>query len=330
LPVLIDEGVERVRGLLSALFALFVFPGFAFLFVCALAFQWIDRRVAARLQGRVGPPWFQPLADFIKLMAKEDLLPVGAHEWACAALPMVSLTAVLAAAPYIPVGGRSAAAFEGDLIVVLFLLSIPALAYFLAGWLSASVFSVVGGNRSLLQYFAYEVPFLMALSGPAILSGSWSISHIATYQSHATWMALVQPLGFLLALVGLIGKLKRSPFDIPKAKSEIGAGPLTEFSGRKLALWQLSLHLKTVVGIFLVVNIFLGGSEVGGVLAGLAPGLAESLIFGAKALLVLLALSVTGVLYARLRIDQLVSLGWSVLAPLALVQLLIVVWIGVG
>ena len=205
-----------MTDLLSALCTLLIFPGFGFLFICALAFHWIDRRVAARLQGRIGPPWFQPLADFVKLMAKEDLLPVGAHEWACAALPMVSLAAVLAAALYIPAGGRSPSAFEGDLIVVLFLLSIPALAYFLAGWLSVSVFSIVGGNRSLLQYFAYEVPFLMVLSGPAILSGSWSISRIAEQQSHTVWMVFVQPLGFLLALVGLIGKLKRSPFDIPK------------------------------------------------------------------------------------------------------------------
>ena len=312
---------------LSALFILLVFPGFGFLLISALAFQWIDRRVAARLQGRIGPPWFQPLADFIKLMAKEDVLPVGAHGWACAALPTVSLAAVLAASVYIPVGGRTASAFEGDLIVVLFLLSIPALAYFLAGWLSGSVFSIVGGNRSLIQYFAYEVPFLMALSGPAILSGSWSISRIVAYQSRTVWMVLVQPVGFLLAFVGLIGKLKRSPFDIPKAKSEIVAGPMTEFSGRKLALWHLSLHVKTVVGIFLLVNVFLGGGSAG--LGVQYVELAGGLIFGIKALLILLALSVASVLYARLRIDQLASLGWRVLAPLALLQTMITIWIGV-
>jgi NADH-quinone oxidoreductase subunit H len=306
---------------LSALLALLIFPGFGFLLACALAFQWIDRRVIAHLQGRVGPPWFQPLADLIKLMAKEDVLPVDAHKRACAALPMVSSAAVLTAALYIPTGRRAISAFEGDLIVVLFLLSLPALAYFLAGWLSASVFSVVGGSRALLQYFAYEVPFLMALSGPAILTDSWSISRIAAQQSHAVWMALVQPMGFLLAFVGLIGKLKRSPFDIPKAKSEIGAGPLTEFSGRKLALWHLSLHMKTAVGIFLLVNVFLGGGSIGVAASG-------ALVFGVKALFVLLALSVAGVLYARLRIDQLASLGWRILAPLALMQTLIVIWIG--
>ncbi|MBN1811318.1 MAG: NADH-quinone oxidoreductase subunit H [Anaerolineae bacterium] len=316
---------------LSALFSLLIFPGFGFLFVCALAFQWIDRRVVARLQGRVGPPWYQPLADLIKLLAKEDVLPTEAHELACAALPMVSLAAVLTAALYIPIGAQAAPSFEGDLIVVLFLLSIPALAYFLAGWLSGSVFSVVGGNRSLLQYFSYEVPFLMALSGPAILSGSWSITQIAAQQSHAPWIVLVQPLGFFLALTGLIGKLKRSPFDIPKAKSEIGAGPLTEFSGRKLLLWQLSLHIKTVVGIFLLVNIFLGGASIGlPRQVGLNPELVEGLVFGIKALLILLVLSLVDVLYARLRIDQMVNLGWRVLAPLALVQVLVVILIGVG
>jgi NADH-quinone oxidoreductase subunit H len=316
---------------IANLFTLLIFPGFAFLFVCAMAFQWIDRRVVARLQGRVGPPWLQPLADIIKLMAKEDTLPEGAHEVVCAALPMVSLAAVLTTILYIPVGGRSPSAFEGDLIVVVFLLSIPALAYFLAGWLSVSVFSVVGGSRSLLQYLVYEVPFLMALGAPAILTGSWSISRIAEQQSQAVWMVLVLPLGFLLALVGLIGKLKRSPFDIPKAKSEIGAGPLTEFSGRKLALWYLSLQMKTVVGIFLLVNVFLGGSDVGlAVPAALCPECVQGLIFGLKALLVLLVLSVVSVLYARLRIDQLASLGWRVLAPLALLQVLITVWIGAG
>jgi NADH-quinone oxidoreductase subunit H len=310
---------------------LFIYPGFVFLFLCAWVSEWIDRRVTARLQGRIGPPWFQPLADYIKLLAKEDILPIGATEWVCALAPMVSLGAVLTASLYIPVGRIAAASFEGDLIVVLFLLSIPALAYFVGGWASGGVYSVLGGNRSLLQYFSYEVPFLMALSGPAILSGSWSISSIAAYQSRTTWAALTQPIGFVLSIVGLIGKLKREPFDIPKAKSEVGAGPLTEFSGRKLALWDLTLMIQTVVGMFLLVNTFLGGgwpvqNAPATILSIAALGAAG--VYGAKALLILLTLSVAGVLYARLRIDQLANLGWRVLAPLGLLQIVFTVWIG--
>ena len=313
----------------DAAFTLLIYPGFAFLYLCAWASEWIDRRVTARLQGRVGPPWFQPLADTVKLLAKEDVLPDAATEWVCALTPMASLAAVLTASLYIPVGRTAAASFEGDLIVVLFLLSIPALGYFVAGWASGGVYSILGGNRSLLQYFSYEVPFLMALSGPAILSGSWSISGIAAYQSRTTWAALVQPLGFALAIVGLIGKLKREPFDIPKAKSEVGAGPLTEFSGRKLALWDMTLMIQTVVGMFLLVNVFLGGGGVGVPVAPFSAAAVRTAgTFGLKALSILLALSVTGVLYARLRIDQLATLGWRVLAPLGLLQTAITLWIG--
>ncbi|NLF03394.1 MAG: NADH-quinone oxidoreductase subunit H, partial [Anaerolineales bacterium] len=213
------------------------------------------------------------------------------------------------------------ASFEGDLIVTLFLLSVPALAYFMGGWVSASAFSIVGGSRALLQYFAYEVPFLMALVGPAIASGSWSISCIAEWQAQGTWLVFMQPVGFMLAFVGLIGKLKRSPFDIPKAKTEIGAGPLTEFSGRKLMLWHLSLQIKTVVGVFLLVNVFFGG-------AGDGPALLAAFGFAAKAGLVLLGLSVADAAYARLRIDQLATLGWRVLAPLALLQMVAVALAG--
>jgi NADH-quinone oxidoreductase subunit H len=307
--------------LIAQMFTLFVFPGFAFLFSCAMAFAWIDRRVIARLQGRVGPPWYQPFADWVKLMAKENILPAHANKWAATALPVVSLASVLTAGIYIPVGGLVSSAFEGDLIVVLFLLSIPALAYFLAGWVTVGVYSVIGGHRSLLQYFSYEVPFLMALSGPAILSGSWSVADIALRQSGTIWGVFEQPVGFLLAIIGLIGKLKRVPFDIPKAKSEIVAGPLTEFSGPRLALWNLSIQIKTVVGIFLLVNAFLGGSGVSGMLP-------PPLTFAVKSLLVLLILSLASVLYARLRIDQLANLGWRVLAPLALAQTAVTIWIG--
>jgi NADH-quinone oxidoreductase subunit H len=314
--------MDGMDTLVALVFAYLIYPGVAFLLACALLFSWIDRRVIARLQGRIGPPWYQPLADWIKLMAKEDILPEGADARACTVLPVVSLATVLAASMYVPVGGMAFSAFEGDLIIVLFLLSIPALGYFLAGWVSGGVYSVIGGNRALLQYFSYEVPFLMALSGPAILSGSWSIAEIAAWQSQTIWGAFVQPVGFVLAVVGLIGKLRRAPFDIPKAKSEIVAGPLTEFSGRRLALWHLTLHIETVTGTFLLANVFLGGSGVTGILP-------PPVTFAVKALFVLLILSVSSVLWARLRIDQLANLGWRVLAPLALAQTAITVWIGV-
>ena len=312
-----------MADIINAMFSILIFPGFGFLFLCTMAFDWLDRRIIARYQGRVGPPWYQPLADFIKLMAKEDILPTGADKTVAGLLPLVSLAAVLTAGLYVPFAGASTAAFEGDLIVVLFLLSLPSLAYFVAGWVSVGVYSVMGGNRSLLQYFSYEVPFLMALSAPAILSSSWSITVISARQT--VWGLFIQPLGFVLAIVGLIGKVKRDPFDIPKAKSEMVAGPLTEFSGRKLALWHLTMNMQTVVGVFLLVNLFLGGSRTTFVAV---PMLIAHLIFYLKALGILGLLSTASVLFARLRIDQLANIGWQLLAPLGLLQIMITIWLG--
>jgi len=310
-----------VKEAISALVAILVFPGLAFMVISALAFEWLDRVMIARLQGRVGPPWYQPVADLIKLLAKEDILPTGANEAVAAVLPVISLASVLTAALYVPVAGYGVTSFEGDLIVVLFLLSLPALAYFLAGWVSVGVYSMVGGSRSLLQYFSYEVPFLMALATPAIVADSWRIEIIVTRQP--TWGVFTMPLGFALAVVGLIGKLKRDPFDIPKASSEVVAGPLTEYSGRKLALWHLTVDVQTVVGILLLVNLFLGGhtSTFVPVAAWISPWL-----FAGKALLILVLLAAASVLYARLRIDQLANLGWRVLAPLALAQIVVALW----
>ena len=312
-----------MTDLIKALFAILIFPGFGFLFLCTMAFDWLDRRIIARFHGRVGPPWYQPLADFIKLLAKEDILPTGTDKTVAALLPMVSLAAVLTAGLYVPIAGASTAHFEGDLIVVLFLLSLPSISYFVAGWVTVGVYSIMGGNRSLLQYFSYEVPFLMALSAPAILSGSWSITAISSRQT--IWGLVIQPLGFVLALAGLIGKLKRDPLDIPKAKSEVVAGPLTEFSGRKLALWHLTMNMQTVVGVFLLVNLFWGGSRSTFVVV---PTLIAHLIFYAKALGILGLLSTASVLFARLRIDQLANIGWQLLAPLSLLQIVITIWLG--
>ncbi|MCD4674161.1 MAG: NADH-quinone oxidoreductase subunit H [Anaerolineaceae bacterium] len=304
-------------------FKVLVFPGFGFLFCLAMLAEWIDRRMIARFQGRVGPPVFQPLADFIKLLGKEDLLPTGVNEKLMAALPLISLAACLTAGMYIPVAGVSVNNFEGDLIVVLFLLSLPSLLYFLAGWSSIGIYSILGGNRALLQFFSYEVPFLLALSGPAILNSSWNITDIMVNQSTSIWAIFVLPVGFMLAFFGLIGKLKRDPLDIPKAQSEIVAGPLTEFSGRKLAIWHLANQIQTVVGIFLLVDTYFGGGVI-------ESRLATFLLFSFLALLILVSLSVMSAMYARLRIDQLARLGWKRLIPLSLLQIAFIVWMGKG
>jgi len=314
--------MDIIADVMKSLFNLLIFPGFAFLLFCSWVFDWLDRKIIARFQGRVGPPWYQPVADFIKLLGKEDVMPIGSQTFVALLLPVISLASVLTASLYVPVAGYSALSFEGDFIVVLFLLSIPTLAYFLAGWVSVGVYSILGGNRSLLQYFSYEVPFMLALSGPAIMGGSWQIGQIVSVQNNLGWFIFFQPLGFVLALIGLIGKLKRDPLDIPKAKSEIVAGPLTEFTGRKLALWHMTINMQTVVGMFLLVSLFLGNAQALHDIFGV-------LVFIVKVLILLSLLSTASSLFARLRIDQLAGFAWKILVPLSLLQLAFIILMGV-
>jgi NADH-quinone oxidoreductase subunit H len=200
-------------------------------------------------------------------------------------------------------------------------MSVPTLAYYLAGILSKGVYSLLGGSRSLLQYFSYEVPFLIALSGPAILSGSWSIKGVLASQYALGPFILYQPLGFILAVIGLIGKLKRDPLDIPSATSEVVGGSLTEITGPKLAFWQLVMNVQAVVGIFLLINCFLGWEISAGPIMSIFVFLVETVIIS-------IILSVTSAVFARLRIDQLAGMGWRILVPMALAQLAIVILMG--
>lgn len=268
----------------------------------------------ARFQGRVGPPWYQTFADFIKLLGKEDLTPINTSTWVAAALPLIAFASVATAATSIPIVGSVRMGFQGDFIVVMFLLSLPSLLYFLAGWICSGVYSALGGNRSLLQYFSYEVLFTLAISGPAIASGSWNLTGIINYQAEFGIFALPQFLGLVLAILGLIGKLKRAPFDIPKAKSEVVAGPLTEFSGKKLAVWYLSIHIQSVTGIFLLIICYFGGWFA-------INGLIRLPIFLLLAVLLQATLSLISAIYARLRIDQLIHLTWRILIPISLIHI---------
>jgi len=297
-----------------------IFPGALYLILGSLFIMWLDRFLVARWQARVGPPWYQPLADLIKLLSKEDISPEGTDEKVAALLPLLSLAAALTAGLYVPMGHTAVHSFEGDLIVVIFLLSVPTLAYFLAGWVTPSVYGVLGGNRSLLQYFSYEVPLLMGLVVPAVYSRSWSTMTLVDAQHGYRWHLFVFPLGFVLAIIGLIGKLKRVPFDIPHAKSEIVAGPLTEYSGPKLALWKLTVAVQTLVGINQLVAVYLGGADR-------LWGHWGLIVYAFKVILLVGGLALIQVLYARLRIDQMARIGWRVLVPLGIVQLLAAIWL---
>jgi NADH-quinone oxidoreductase subunit H len=306
-----------MNNILSVL-ALVVFPGGLFLLACGLAYEWADRKLVAQFQNRIGPRWFQPVADVFKLLAKEEIVPDGVHRGLFLALPVAALAAALTAALYVPlVGLRPSYTFSGDLIVTLYLLSLMTLCLGLAGANTIDRFSLIGATRTLTQLFSYEAPFLLSLLGPAIMAGTWQISGINTYAT-SHWMILFQPVGFVVALVGLMGKLELPPFDSPEAETEIVSGALTEYSGRGLALFHIGKNVELVVGLTLVAAFYLGG-------------LSNPLDFVVKTLVLLLVLAGLQSLFARLRIDQTVGMWWRVGALLALAQLLVLIVLrGVG
>lgn len=290
-----------------------LFPGVAFLMASAFAAEWIDRKLAARAQSRMGPPASQPFWDFVKLLAKEDITPAGASATLHALLPLLSFASVATAFLLLPLAGTSPFAFQGDLVLALFLLALPALLLFLAGWTSGNPFARQGALRGLAQTFAFDVPFFVACLGPGLAAGSWALADAAG------WGVVLQPLGFLVALVSLQARLERVPFDAPHADTEIVAGPLIDISGRKLAFWRVSTDMGLVAGSALVATLFLGA----GALPGLAPmpaALALLVLLAKTALLVLL-LSGAAAALSRARADQLQRWGWRILAPLALVQI---------
>ncbi len=295
--------------------ALLIFPGGLFLLLLGLLYQWFSRKLLALLQNRIGPRWFQPFADTVKLLVKEEVVPDRVNRLLFMGLPVVALAGTLTAALYVPIAGVAPAyGFTGDLIVVLYLLSLLTLCTGLAGANTLDRFSLIGATRTLTQLFSYEAPFLLAMLGPAVAAGSWQVGVIAEY-ARTHWLIAAQPIGFLVALVGLMGKLEMPPFDAPEAHTEIVAGALTEYSGRGLAFFNLGRAVELVVGLTLVSAFYLGG-------------LSNPAWLLLKTLAMLCVLVGIQALMTRLRIDQTVGLWWRYGTLLVLAQwfVMVLVW----
>jgi len=315
-------------AVLRTVLYLLVYPGLVFLFVYSTFCEWFDRKVYARLQNRMGPTHtgrfglLQPIADFFKLMSKEDVVPDAADKRLFSILPVVGLAVVSTAGLLLPVWNFDLAlpgwtSFSGDIIVVLYLLSLPTLILFLAAWSSTNLFATIGGSRVLTMLFGYEVPLVLSVLSPAILADSWRLAEIAAFYQAKPLLLLANLLGFLIAVVAVQAKLERTPFDIPHAETEIVGGTFTEYSGKKLALFRLTFDIEMVVASGLLATVFLGGFP-GGAVIGFVH-------FVVKTLFVIFLLSLLRALTSRIRIDQVVSFSWKYLAPLAVLQLLVTI-----
>lgn len=279
------------------LLALLLWPGLASGVILGWFYLWLVRKLTARLQGRRGPFFYQPFFDFVKLLGKQTLLPGGISRVMFYGLPLAALLSTLFALALIPVPGNPITSFAGDLIVLIYLLEMPALIEVLAGYSSRSLYGQVSAAREALLSLGYNLPMLAAVIALAMHVGTFSLRELAA--APPSWVHLLAAAAFLLAIPA---RLKINPFSIPNAEQEIVAGAHTEFNGVPLALFELGHALELVALLALFAVLFV--PPVGSLLAGLGLYLLVSL-----ALVALVAL--LGAATARVKVNQAFRFYWS-------------------
>jgi NADH-quinone oxidoreductase subunit H len=318
------------------IFRILVFPGFTFILALTLFCDWIERKLEARIQNRAGPMVagpsgiLQPLADFIKLLTKEDIEPKGVKRFVFKFAPLAAFAIMVFAFCFIPIDGASvlsSTGFAGDLLVILTFATIANFILFLAGWASNNPYGIIGSARVLTQFLGYDIPlFILALS-PAFLAGTLSIFGIVQSQ---TWpFFLLAPWAFILFIIVIQAELEKDPFDVPHSESEVVGGLETEYTGAKLAFIHLTRDVQIVFGATLIVTLFLGGPN-GPVFFGV-PEFWHALWFTLKVIVVVIISEYLTTIFARLRIDQVLNLNWKVMLPGAILSLLatlvVITWV---
>jgi NADH-quinone oxidoreductase subunit H len=313
------------------IFRILVFPGFSFILLLTLFADWMERKLEARIQNRVGPlvagPYglLQPLADFIKLLTKEDIQPRDAKKYIFKFAPLVAFTIMVFAMCFLPIDGASVLStggFNGDLIVILAFVTIANFLLFLSGWASSNPYGAIGSARVLTQFLGYDIPLFMIALTPAFIASSLSIAQIALVQATQLLpFIILAPWAFVLFVITLQAELEKDPFDIPHAESELVGGLETEYTGGKLAFLHLTRDVQIVFGAALVTELFLGG-PYGPVFFG-APWFWYTLWFVLKVLGVIVITEYITCVFARLRIDQVLSANWKFLLPAAILSLLL-------
>ncbi len=273
---------------------------------------WVDRKVTARIQWRVGPPWWQNFADFIKLTGKETVVPEGANQFLFLVSPVAGIISATVTGAVL-LSSTFFNPFKWDLIIIIYLLMIPSVAMVIAGASSGNVLASIGAGRELRLFLSYELPFILALLVPVIKFGTAQVSEIVRFQQiyriNVGYLSGV--IAFVIALLAFMGKIGYVPFDVPEAETELAAGTFVEYSGLPLALFKLMKWILLSVGISFFVIYFLGG-------------FANPITGALKYLFVLVLIILIKNTNPRLRTDQVLRFFWGWLTILGLFAILLV------
>lgn len=307
-----------------------IFPGFLFCFLAGMLLCGIDRKLVAKMQKRVGPPILQPFYDFFKLCGKETIIPASASKTTFLIAPLVGLAALVVIQLFIPVFSFSAFSGMADVIVILYLLLIPAMSIILGGAASGSPYAGVGLSREMVTIISCELPLVLVLLAVAKTVGSamgtglcFSLSDIAAYQ--AMNGSLITKLSMIPAAVAMLliipGETGNHPFDAAEAETEICEGLLAEYSGAPLGVFKLSHAIKMLTLTSLFVALFLGGLGTGIV------ALDGIILFLLCVVLTAVSISFVHAITARLKIEQIFKFYWTLVTGLALISL-VLAWYG--
>ena len=303
----------------------------------------LERKVIAWAQSRLGPmrvgPYgiFQPLADALKLMIKEDITPTRADKWVFTAAPIISMVPALIVYAVIPFGpevhlfGRQVTLYITDINVgLLYIVSVASVGVYgiiLAGYASNSKFPLLASLRASAQLISYEVAVTLTLVSVILVAGSLSMVDIVRAQEHShLWFMFVQPLAFGIFIIGGLAETNRAPFDLPEAEQELTGGFHTEYSGMRFALFFLAEYANMIVVSSVATTLFVGGwlrpfPNVHALdFLGVIPSWAW---FGIKSFVFLYVFVWIRATLPRYRYDQLMRLGWKVLIPLAIANLVV-------
>ncbi|MGA2349448.1 MAG: complex I subunit 1 family protein [Terracidiphilus sp.] len=285
-----------MNSMTTSLARLLIFPGLLFAVPAAWFFLWVERKAVARMQGRVGPPFMQPFFDFIKLLGKSTPPRNGIAGLLMKAWPLIAVSAAAGAVGLLPVLPASGG-FQGDLILLLALLEVPSMCIIAAGFSSGSIFGEIGSAREAVLSVSYNVVFLLAILSVAASQHTFSLEALAQLPaSPLRW------LGVIAILICLPAKLHLNPFSLPNAEQEIYSGPMTEYAGPELAMWELSHGLEWVAATGLVATLAAPAVTLWWV---------GVLIFIAFSFAIVLLLSVVASATARLQIDTTVRFYWQ-------------------
>ena len=310
--------MSQMMEILKPVFYLLILPGLLFTGVLGLFFMWVDRKVTALIQSRMGPPWYQCYADIGKLLYKQIIIPAGSNRLSFVAAPLIGLAGISLAGGIVwMVNINKGASFIGDLIVVMYLLVLPSLALIIGAAASRNPFSSVGASREMTMVFAYELPFILVIFTAVIKTRSVMFEDIITYQFQNGAM-LWSASGIVAAAVFFIcmlAKLCYLPFDIPEAESEIIGGTLAEYSGALLAIFKLTNAMMLLILPLFLITLFLGGIDV--------SSIKGVLFLAIKYLVILTLIIVVKTTHPRLRIDQAFKFFLGPVTGLAIISVIL-------